>query len=171
MAQQAQAVSGKEFWIGTTPMTLLGMLQAEGEMKLEDQTGLFGQGRWWATMGDGVWAGGQIAWRYHFRSVARGFFVAPYLDMTHVALDATDGTRVYEADVVVLGGHWGGRYTFDGGAWIGFRLGAGYPVKSTFKRSGEKDNEFLDFLDRGMLRPALMSYSVSDVALSIGWAL
>lgn len=173
--EDVSGVPSRTTFIGTTPLFLCGMLQVEAEQKLEGREGVFAQGRWWAPMEDGLFAGGQVAWRHHFRSLARGLFVGPYLDLNVFRFDATaDDEEDYSARILVLGGQWGGRYTFDGRGYIGFRIGAGVPVMKEFDREFKTGNEFADTLssiaDRIWVRPALLSYSMIDASLSFGYA-
>lgn len=167
------ALDSKTTWIGTTPMLLGAMLQVEAERKIDGKSGLFAQGRWWAAVTDGLVAGGQVAWHHHFRTHARGLYIGPYLDMNRIRFDGQDGDAGYSASILVLGGHWGGRYTFNGGGYVGFRIGAGFPLKAEFERD-HADNEFADTLvslvDKGWVQPALVGYSVVDASLSFGYA-
>lgn len=167
------ALAGKATWVGGTPMLTIGMVQLEAERKLDEQSGLFGQGRWWAAFSDGLVAGGQIAWRHHFRSHSRGFFIGPYLDVNRFEFDTREGETIYEATIAVAGGHWGGRYTFERGPWIGFRLGLGIPVMKSFDRAHSDDElseAVLSFVDETWFRSYLVGYSSLDGAISLGWA-
>lgn len=174
------STSHKSTFLGTTPLFLCGMLQAELEQKVDDRNGLFVQGRWFAPMEDGLFAGGQLAWRHHFSSLSRGFFVGPYADLNVIRFDATElDEEDYSARILVLGGHWGGRYTFDGSAYIGFRIGAGIPVMKEFERSrpsGDEDGleeftqDFEEAVDVEVVRPLLILYSMVDASVSFGYA-
>jgi len=161
-------------FLGTSPLFLAGMVQPELEQELNTTSGMFVQGRWFVPYTDGLFAGGQVAWRYHFRTLARGLFVGPYVDMNWFDFSATKSSEPdYKANILVVGGQWGGRYTFDGGGFIGFRIGAGIPVMTDFERKytgiGIADT-VSDYIDRLSLRPALIAYSVVDASLSFGYA-
>lgn len=167
------SVPSPDLWVGATPMVLGGYLQIEAEQRLDQTSGVFAQGRWWAGYTDGLVAGGQIAWRHHFRSLEKGFFIGPYLDVNRFEFDDRDGETVYEATIAVAGGHWGARYTFESGPWIGFRLGAGIPVMKSFDRKhvgNEGADAVLSFIDETWFRSYLVGYSSIDGALSLGWA-
>lgn len=167
------ALASKNTWLGTTPMFLGAMLQVEAERKLDETSGLFAQGRWWVAMTDGFVAGGQVAWRHHFSSHTRGFFIGPYLDMNRFEYDGMDDEIGYSASILVLGGHWGGRYTFQKGGYVGFRIGAGLPLMTEFDRKHSSNalaDTLTSILDKGWLQPALVSYSVVDASLSFGYA-
>lgn len=170
----------KTTFLGTTPLFLVGMLQVELEQKVQETEGVFAQGRWFAPMTDGLIAGGQIAWRHHFRTLSRGLFVGPYVDLNVFRFDATaDDEEDYSARIISVGGQWGGRYTFDGGGYIGFRIGAGLPVVKEFerKRPDAADDGLTQFaddlttaVDVDVVRPTIILYSMVDASVSFGYA-